>query len=249
MKIIGSDYDGTLNHGGIDENKCRAISAWRKAGNVFAIVSGRPVIDLIRFSGEHCFECDYFVGYNGAVIADMDGRIVSSVSFDGDLTNRVFSHLISSGVIRVYAGAEFPFELCPDRVIWEKGTALDISDSYYGKPFNQIGADCMDFNSAERITASLKENFGDKVNPLQNGTCINIVRRDINKAKGLYILMEHLGAKYEDVITVGDNINDRDMIAEFRSYAMENAVPLIKELASDVTPGIAELIEKEIERG
>ena len=40
MKILGSDFDGTLNYGGIDEAKCEAIGAWRRAGNLFGPVSG-----------------------------------------------------------------------------------------------------------------------------------------------------------------------------------------------------------------
>ena len=55
-----------------------------------------------------------------------------------------------------------------------------------------------------------------------------------------------LSAKKEDIIAVGDNINDTHMIAEFRSYAMANAVDSIKELADFITPGVAELIEKEL---
>ena len=34
MKIIGSDYDGTLSHGGIDDVKRQAIADWRAAGNI-----------------------------------------------------------------------------------------------------------------------------------------------------------------------------------------------------------------------
>ena len=41
MKIICSDYDGTLNHGGITEKKLRAIKKWQEAGNLFCVVSGR----------------------------------------------------------------------------------------------------------------------------------------------------------------------------------------------------------------
>jgi hydroxymethylpyrimidine pyrophosphatase-like HAD family hydrolase len=76
--------------------------------------------------------------------------------------------------------------------------------------------------------------------------CIDIVRYDIDKAKGIYLLLDILGADYEDVIAVGDNINDRAMIEEFRSYAMANGVELIKELADYVTDGITELIENEM---
>ena len=68
----------------------------------------------------------------------------------------------------------------------------------------------------------------------------------MNKAKGLYQLAELVGAEKEDIIAVGDNINDTDMIVEFRSYAMENAVDSIKELADFITPSVTALIEKEL---
>lgn len=58
--------------------------------------------------------------------------------------------------------------------------------------------------------------------------------------------MDIVGAKYEDIIAVGDNINDRDMIAEFRSYAMETGVDEIKNLADFIVPEVTDLIEKEL---
>ena len=58
MKIIGSDYDGTLNHNGIDDKKRQVIEKWRAAGNVFAIVSGRGVEDMAKIYAEKKFGCD-----------------------------------------------------------------------------------------------------------------------------------------------------------------------------------------------
>ena len=57
--------------------------------------------------------------------------------------------------------------------------------------------------------------------------------------------MEFFGCTYEDVITVGDNINDIDMIREFRSYAMENGVDEVKKLADSIVSDVTELLEKE----
>ena len=103
-----------------------------------------------------------------------------------------------------------------------------------------------DDEEAEEVTNAVREKFGDKLNPLQNSRCIDIVSSRINKAKGLYDYLELVGGKYEDMITVGDNINDTHMIKEFRSYAMANGVQSIKDIADYVTEGITELIEKEI---
>ena len=103
-----------------------------------------------------------------------------------------------------------------------------------------------DYETAEKVTAIVKENFGDLLNPLQNGTCIDIVRADMDKAKGIYLLLDFLGAEHKDVIAVGDNINDLAMIEEFRSYAMDNGVELVKSLADGTVSSVTELIEKEL---
>ena len=102
------------------------------------------------------------------------------------------------------------------------------------------------FEEAALVSAKVREKFGEYFNPMQNGLNIDIVRADVNKAKGLYRLMELVGATYDDVITVGYNVNYYDMIKEFRSYAMESGVQSIKDLADFTTPGVAELIEREL---
>ena len=44
-------------------------------------------------------------------------------------------------------------------------------------------------------------------------------------------------------------MNDYDMIKEFRSYAMDSGVQSIKDLADFTTPGVAELIRREMNFG
>lgn len=248
MKIIASDYDGTLNHKGIDDKKIAAISKWRKAGNVFSIVSGRGAPDLLRIYNEQSFECDYLIADNGAVIMKPNGEIVCEDKIESSLAKPFLEFLFSQGCKWGYVQTSFPCRVF-------KTDDFDDYDEDECFPFEklpefpyiyQMNTELESFEEAARVTEAIRENFGDVLNPLQNGTCIDIVSVNMDKAKGIYKFIELLGAKYEDVITVGDNINDKDMIKEFRSYAMENAVPLIKELADFETPGITELIEKEL---
>jgi hydroxymethylpyrimidine pyrophosphatase-like HAD family hydrolase len=114
------------------------------------------------------------------------------------------------------------------------------------KHFNQVSTILKDEEEALMVTNAVKEKFGHKLNPLQNGNCIDIVSADVNKAKGLYDYLELVGGKYDDMIAVGDNINDTHMIKEFRSYAMANGVQSIKDIADYEIKGITELIEKEM---
>lgn len=248
MKIIASDYDGTLNHGGIDEKKKNAISQWRKEGNIFSIISGRGAPDLIRIYNRNSFECDYLIADNGAVIMKTDGEIVCEDKIDVAVAKPFLEFLFSQGCKWGYVQTSFPCRVFKDDDFedYDEDECFSFEELPEFPLLYQINTALDTVEEAARVTEAIKEKFGNVLNPLQNGTCIDIVSVNMNKAKGLYKLIDLLGATYEDVITVGDNINDKDMIREFRSYAMENAVPLIKELADYETPGITELIEKEL---
>lgn len=246
MKIIASDYDGTLNHGGIDESKLNAIERWRAAGNVFALISGRGPDSVLELYREKKFGCDYLVANNGAIILRTDGKRVSDVRCDGSIAVPLLKLLFECGCTWGYVQTDFPCRVFADENDCAEDGHYTLNNIPEVPYFNQINTQLPDYETAEKVTAIVREKFGDVLNPLQNGVCIDIVRADMDKAKGIYLLMDILGAEYDDVIAVGDNINDRAMIEEFRSYAMENGVELIKELADYTTSGITELIEKEL---
>ncbi len=249
MKIIASDYDGTLNHGGIDDKKKAAISQWRKAGNVFTLISGRGAPDVLRIYKKDRIEYDYLIADNGAVIMKPDGEIVCEDKIDVSLAKPFLEFLYEQGCEWGYVQTGFPCRVFKETISeeYDKEECYILEETPEFEYVYQINTALPSFEEAERVTKAIKEKFGDVLNPLQNGTCIDIVSVNMDKAKGIYKLIDLLGADYEDIITVGDNINDKDMIKEFRSYAMANAVPLIKELANYETNGITELIEKEME--
>lgn len=245
MKIIASDYDGTLNYGGIDDKKRNAIRLWREKGNKFGLVSGRGLCSLVDILAEDGFECDFLLASNGAVIAGGNGAVLKESRCDGALAKPLIDFLFEKGCWRANV------ETADDRiVICVDPNHPDCDCSYDKMPeigyFTQISTVAEDFESAKSVTEAIKQKFGEYFNPLQNGDCIDIVSCDMNKAKGLYDYLEIIGASYGDMITVGDNVNDYHMIKEFRSYAMANAVDSIKEIADSETEGITELIEREL---
>ena len=246
MKIIASDYDGTLNHGGIDDNKRTAIKKWRDSGNVFAIVSGRGMEDALNILKKDNLEIDYFVATNGAVILNSEGEKISDIRCDGNIAKPLIKLLFECGCPRACVLTDFPCMIYADKSKCKEKGEYTLENAPSISYFNQISTALPDYETAEKVTAIIKENFGEYVNPMQNGTCIDIVRRDMDKAKGIYLLLDILNAKYEDVIAVGDNINDTAMIKEFRSYAMDNGVDFIKELADSTTESVTELIYNEL---
>ncbi len=245
MKIIASDYDGTLNHGGIDDKKRATIKKWRDKGNKFGIVSGRMADDLFRIYKRDELELDFLLACNGAVILTTDGKIIKEDKIDGSILKPILDFIFSLGTTEghVQSGKSYRLNEADTERTEDEFTRETLPDFEY---FSQVSTIFDDSEKAEEVTNAIKEKFGDKLNPLQNGRCIDIVSVTMNKAQGLYDYLKIVGGKYEDMITVGDNINDTHMIKEFRSYAMANGVQFIKDIADYEIEGITELIEKEI---
>lgn len=243
MKIICSDYDGTLNHGGITEEKLKAIKKWQDAGNLFAIVSGRDKEFFLDLR-EKKIPVDYYLACNGAVITDRNYRIISDTRCDGDVILPLTEFLFSLNCPFVNICADTSLRIKNSSFPEEKGADIEHASEY--SYFNQISTALPTFAEAAYVTEKAREKFGEFVNPLQNGTCIDIVPSDMDKAKGIYNLLRLIKPDFSDVICVGDNVNDIAMIKEFYSYAMENGVDCIKELADNITASIEDLIEREI---
>ena len=246
MKIIATDYDGTLNHNGITEKKKKAIDIWREKGNIFGVVSGRGVNSLFDVIKDKALRYDFLIANNGAVICDNSLNVLAETKQEGSVIKSFIIDLFSWG--------------CPfvnvDFMKTSYMTRADVADVDEGEYsintlpeidyFHQMNTMLENDDEAEKIVVKIEEKYKDILTPLQNGRCIDIVPFGVNKATGIYKLLEAVGCAYEDVITVGDNINDTHMIKEFRSYAMANGVDKIKELADYVTLGITELIETEL---
>ncbi len=251
MKILASDYDGTLNRQGIPDYVRDALARWRELGNRFGIVSGRGIYNISATIRRDGVICDFFVANNGAVIADGEGRVLISHTGDAEKAAPIASFIIERGgafaCLNDLVGDHF---ICSDEE--KRGRyASDarftgLSDFSGGIAFTQISTVCSGERAAEELTGALNAAFGDAVSAFQNGICIDIVPAGVDKAKGIEELLALYGASHGDVCTVGDNNNDIAMLAAFRSYAVENAIPKVKEIAGAVVTDLAALVEKEL---
>ena len=253
MKILGSDFDGTLTHK-LGAETFAAIRAWREAGNRFGIVSGRGTSFFFELRKRYPeLEMDFFVGYNGAAILDGDGTLLYEKRYTEVPAEKLMKDLLDLGCpCAFYLGDRFYCVVgdrkdIPDWISKEDGRfPEELPVLPY---FVQISTLCPEGESkAAEVVEKIRETYGNTLNPLQNGICIDIVPPGINKTTGLLRIAEHFGASCENVIAVGDNVNDTDMIRDFYSYAMERGVDSIKKLADHTTETVAALIRNELEK-
>ena len=245
MRIIGSDYDGTLTAGGIDERKLAAIAAWQKAGNCFALVTGRAMASMQDIRNEHQMNIDYYLCCNGGVLLDRNGDLLEHTLLPMDLSlllDRVtalgakycyVAAVIGSYRVRLSGPKEYDVEVFREEL-------PPITD-YHGVSFRM--------DTLEEVVSSitqLSNDFSEFLTPLRNNLNIDIVPKGVCKSAGLLRLAARLGCSSEDIIAVGDNINDLDMLNAFYSYAVASGVEKAKQAADRITPGITELIETEL---
>lgn len=246
MRLIASDYDGTFtNRGGVDDRRRQAVARWQAVGNKFGIVSGRSIDFLPSTLERDGVSCDFFIANNGAVITDGKGEILAEQHCDGALALPLIHALFALGCPHASVTTAFPCTVYP-ALREAKSGRYTVDDLPPIPSFHQISTVLPTFEEAARVTEEIRLQFGEWLNPLQNGICIDIVPAGVDKAAGIRRLLAIWKIAEADVIAVGDNVNDAAMIAAFPAYAVENAVESIKLLAGRTVADLAELIDREL---
>lgn len=256
MKILCSDFDGTLTCNGLDSKKYDAIRAWRAKGNKFGIISGRGAVFYNDLKKSHPdLELDFLAVCNGAIILDGDGSLLFRAVCKEPPFHVLANELFAAGcpyfnvcgangnwmqVLSVSQKAEnLPSHASPEN------SAL-IDDIFEIEDFSQICAVQRTSEEAACLAEALRQKYGAWLNPMQNNDCIDIPPHGIGKSRAVSYIMKHFGAAHDDMITVGDNMNDADMLRDFRSYAMESGMDAIKGLANGIVSDVVELFCAEL---
>ncbi|MDO4664048.1 MAG: Cof-type HAD-IIB family hydrolase [Erysipelotrichaceae bacterium] len=257
MKLLATDYDGTLKFGdSVQEKDVKAIQEWRKAGNLFAIVTGRSKQSITRELEENNIEVDYFVTNNGGMVFDHKEEILLETTLDNitaiDLMYvshempGVVSYTVNDGVNRHKVEVHPNLEehryanLKPD---W---TEEEIMDS--GR-FAQIVYSCSTPEYAEELAKNLNAHFGDIVTAFANNFVVDIVPKGINKASGIDFVSAYAGVNDDEVYCIGDSHNDVPMLeACDNSAAVSMAHANVKEAAHYEFDSVADYIAFAMER-
>ena len=69
MKLLATDYDGTLcyGYGDVMPEDLDAIRRWKEAGNLFAVVTGRSGLSIHRELDKYDLNPDFIICNNGGL--------------------------------------------------------------------------------------------------------------------------------------------------------------------------------------
>lgn len=217
-RLIATDYDGTLNRGGVIDGHTRnAIDAWRASGRYFGVVTGRDVgfYDTAREVG---LPVDFLIVYTGSLILSAEKSVLYESLIPADL----------------FAELERAISEYPD-VSW-----YSTAD---GKPRHHYYAT---FPSAERalqVREELLPAFGDRLSIFINGPHINIGNIGTGKAESVRLILKHFSLPADSAAVVGDDYNDLDMILAHNGWAMASGKPDVVKKAPHVCESVGDLID------
>jgi Cof subfamily protein (haloacid dehalogenase superfamily) len=272
VKLIAMDIDGTLldSQSRLSLENIAAIQDAAAAGIEIVIVTGR------RFhSARHtvdALDCDYHViATNGALVKSKDGATLQRHLLPVDIARRVVE---ATEEFRPTCGVIF--DRPRDRqVIFEK---IDWNGAYVGPYLSRHRdfvaeisplTDCLDSEDPLEVmylgecnliarAAKLLEHLpyanqftlAQTVYEHRNLSMLDVLRRGVNKGAALEAWAAHLGIAREEVMALGDNWNDREML-EFAGVpvVMGNSVAELQSLGWHVTlsndsSGVAHAIRK-----
>lgn len=259
-KIMASDYDGTLNQGGISSETIEAIKKWQRKGNLFGIVTGRDFVNGFEyFTKEFSFPFDFIISHNGAVAVDCHANVLCSRSAEANIPwnqSTLLQELIKDclELSKNRCGVSFEktrLDFHPDSL---KGIA--VRDDFFSplsvlkevERFNLANAICDNDEEAAFVTKCLREKYGAYVNPIQNGRCIDISPAGVDKCTGIDSYAEYMRVEFDNIWTAGDNYNDISMLKKYHGCAMTSGVESAREAAEYVCDSVADAIETALKK-
>lgn len=263
MKMIVSDLDGTLFNSDshdyeISKELIDKIEEFKKKGHIFTIATGRPIETSIEVAKKIGINAPY-ITYNGAKIVDVYGNEIYSEEFL--LTtwlpflNKVQN--IGASVIFYYDGQVLCLKRTERILDYEKKEKTECNEISREILKSNIKVNKIlvigDVEEYKKIWEMIDEDIlKDFRYVISEDDYFEIVKNNVSKGSALKILKKHLGINDNQVISVGNHMNDKELIEEADvGYAVANATLGLKDIADFVTSneyekGVIEIIKKYI---
>mgnify|MGYP001624383773 FL=1 len=257
-----SDFDGTLvrGDGTVSETTKRAIAAYRAAGGIFAVVTGRGLTSILPRLRELGLCEGLVVAYQGATIADIaTGKLVKDDGFSREdalkaarLLEQDGRHVHIYTVDKLYSNMEDDALHMYERICGVKAeivTDMPLSDLIVVTNLRIIKELAM-VNKEDRrplmewLTPRLGEGF---YVTCSSDFLVEVMPAGQSKAAAVDFLCNYYGIPRERCAAIGDQLNDLPMIARAGGkFSVANAEEILRRqtqvVASVEEDGVAEAL-------
>ncbi len=248
MKVFASDFDGTIRRYDrrvpyiLKEDK-EAIAAFRKAGNLFGMCSGRAFDSILKEAHELPY-ADFYIVSTGAVIGHVkDGGMKM-------IYEQCVSRQYAQDLYERYGKDQKVFYVHVDGFLYRIGrsegdeTAQNFISSFDQLPAGNIQG--VSIGTDSRDTASLITDAINRIYPevsaFQNNDYLDTVKKGCSKGNGIIRLRNMYPA--EMIGGIGDSFNDIPLLDEADvSFTFDFSDERVKEHADYIVTSVAEALD------
>jgi len=256
-KLIAIDLDDTLlrNDLTISDRAKKAIQGAIKKGTLVTFATGRMFCSALPYALELGLDLP-LITYQGALVKYADGREVYHRPIELATAKEVIEFAKPSG-LHVNAYIDDELYMAADTHWGRQYAAIAKAPIHYIDLPGELMTDptkILFIGESDELdiwARKISETFSTAVNVTKSkDTFLEISHPKATKGNALRELVEALHIKREEVIAIGDNMNDLDMIQYAGcGVAVGNAVRALKEAANLVAKsndddGVAEIIEQ-----
>ncbi|MCF0113884.1 MAG: HAD family phosphatase [Erysipelotrichaceae bacterium] len=220
MKLIASDYDGTLKIGKlVSEEDKLALKAWKEAGNLAVIDTGRSMESFQMEAKKNGLTFDYYITNNGGMVYDKQLNCIFASYLPIEVGLEIMKGVKDKeGVVSYVANDGFYRHRIIINEQLEEHRYPDLAPNISEEELFSLGKYAqlvISFESMELAKAAegvYRAKYGEFIEAYANKYVVDIVPKGISKATGLKLVCDQEKIKIEDVYTIGDADNDIDLI-------------------------------------
>ncbi len=265
MKLFFTDLDGTLlnKNGQIGEKTREALDKWVRAGHRFILSSGRPLDSILEVKEQA--KLNYpnmlIIASNGSIIYDCDSQSAlkrislpfSDVAHVLKVAKELSVHCQTYTDTHIVCEKENEhLTFYTDRIHLPCIITEDVIGALDKEPLKLLAIDIHSHKKLVALEEALASFAPGKIEMLYSrDELLEIIPYNSGKGNALRSVCELLNVPIENSYAAGDMNNDFTMLeAAGTSIAMKNATPLLKEMASVITPydndndGLVPILEK-----
>jgi len=231
--LMCSDLDGTLTcKGEMSLENANAIKYFQENGGLFTVATGRSPSYLNNFR-KIFIPNTYIIAINGTMIYDIENEKIVYSSYLDENAEDVLAYIDEhfDFVKRAHISTASETFVCEKSNESYKDACSKIEKPWYKIIF------CQGVEETAILKEQLIKNFSDRYNFNQSwATGLEMISKESGKGECVLKLKQLLNKEIHTTICVGDYENDLSMlkIADI-SYAVGNAIDLVKKSASRIT--------------
>ena len=223
MKLLSSDYDGTLNIFEYDIHlNLSYIRSFMKEGNIFVLNTGREFKRIIPEIEKYGIPYNYLSCTDGNLLLNSSNQVVYQTCMKDNIKEILLELRKSFKDIRL-------------EPIFHNDSILE-----YQLVTNEFNEKLL--LSLEKIC--LLHNLCYKIFHIEKQVYIYICRNDISKSTAIEKIRELEKISKCDIFTVGDDLNDFEMIRDFKGYTFPWGNEKLKSVSQGVCTSVADLVKK-----